>query len=123
MENHVRLIAYLHIGLSILNILILFLIYFVLGLIGSCVSGPGGSIITVVANVLITFLAILSFPRFIGGIGLLRYREWARILIIIISFLNILSFPVGTAVGIYSIWGLVQKETCDLFHNAKNQTV
>jgi hypothetical protein len=68
-----------------------------------------------VATIVAIILVVCSVPGIIAGWGLLKYKEWARILLIILSALNILNFPFGTALGIYAIWALVQKETIALF--------
>jgi uncharacterized membrane protein len=60
-----------------------------------------------------TFLAVLSVPA-IGGIGLLRGQEWARILVLILSVLNLFNIPIGTAISMYSIWVLMQPETVEI---------
>ena len=52
-------------------------------------------------------LAVLFFlPGFLGGLGLLRAKPWARTIIIVLSFLIILAFPVGTALGGFGLWVL-----------------
>lgn len=56
---------------------------------------------------LILFIALLvSLPSLIGGIGLLKGRWWARTLILVLSFIHLLEFPLGTALGIYGIYVL-----------------
>ncbi|HBL77258.1 MAG: hypothetical protein A2W90_15630 [Bacteroidetes bacterium GWF2_42_66] len=124
MEGHLRTVASLHIALSILGFLLAIVLYSILSLIGNFVEDQNAEfILTIIANVLAIFLFILAIPGLIGGIGLLKYKEWARILILIVSALKLLSFPIGTAIGVYSIWVLVQKETTDLFAitNGQNQ--
>ena len=58
-----------------------------------------------------TAIAIGALPALIAGIGLLRRKRWARIWALLAGVLNLLSFPLGTAVGIYSIWFFVQDDT------------
>jgi len=58
---------------------------------------------------------LLSIPGLIAGIGLFKRKEWARILTLIISIISLLNFPIGTAVGVYSIWALVHPEVIDQF--------
>jgi hypothetical protein len=65
--------------------------------------------------VLVIFLFVLSIPGIIAGIGLFKRKEWARILTLIISVLDLINFPIGTAVGVYSIWALVQPEVVEAF--------
>jgi hypothetical protein len=49
-------------------------------------------------------IIFMSLPALVAGIGLLAKQKWAMILALIIGCLNIFSFPVGTALGIYTIW-------------------
>jgi hypothetical protein len=51
----------------------------------------------------------------IGGYGLLKYWNWARILVIVIAILNLFNFPFGTALGVYSLWVLFKPEVVRLF--------
>lgn len=123
MEGHVRTVASLHIALSILGFLLSIVIYSVLNLIGNFVDEKEAQVVlSIVANVVAIFLFVLSIPGIIGGIGLFKYKEWARILVLIVSALKLLNFPIGTAVGVYSIWVLVQKETTELFNTTPVQS-
>ena len=52
---------------------------------------------------------VLSVTAVIGlaaGWGLLDRRPWARMLAIVIGCVSLLSFPFGTALGIYTLWVL-----------------
>ena len=60
-------------------------------------------------------IAALSLPEIIAGFALLKFKEWGRILVLIVSFLNIIWFPLGTALSIYSFVILVNQETVALF--------
>lgn len=120
-KQHVTFVGALHIGFGILGLIGALLIFitfgFVLGLVED--DPVAVSILSVLGRVL-PFL-ILFFAAFdiIGGIGLFSYSAWARILILIISAINCLNIPIGTAKGIYSIWVLMQKEAIELFEGKK----
>jgi uncharacterized membrane protein (DUF2068 family) len=43
----------------------------------------------------------------IAGWGLYERRSWARILAIVLAFVNLLHPPFGTAIGIYTLWVLL----------------
>jgi hypothetical protein len=58
---------------------------------------------------------LLSLPGLIAGVGLLNLRPWARTLAIVLSALNLLHVPFGTALGIYGLWVLLQEETERIF--------
>jgi hypothetical protein len=44
---------------------------------------------------------------FVAGWGLLERQSWARILAIVLGILALLDFPIGTALGIYTLWVLL----------------
>ena len=111
MERHINVVAALQIGFSVFGIIIAILVYTVLSVVGDFTGDPEANmVLTVVANAVATFFVILSIPGIIGGIGLFKRQEWARILVLILSVLDLFNFPIGTAVGVYSIWALVQPE-------------
>jgi hypothetical protein len=53
---------------------------------------------------------LIAVPSLIAGIGLLRYRTWGRGLTLVLSFLRLLEFPLGTATAVYSFWILLSQE-------------
>lgn len=60
-------------------------------------------------------LAALSIAGIVGGIGLINRREWGRITVLVVSFLDLARIPLGTVLGIYSIWALLNNESIKLF--------
>lgn len=125
MRDHIRILAYLHIVFGSLGIVGAVIVLFVFGGIAGIVgaSNPGDPeawhvampIIGIVGLVLSVLVLMLSLPGVIAGFGLLRFRPWARLLMIVLSALNLLSIPIGTALGIYGLWVLLQPETERLF--------
>jgi hypothetical protein len=88
------------------------------GLVGGLISGEQDIVIPItsfVGTAISTWLLLLSVPGIIGGIGVLRHQSWARYMVLVFSILDLFSVPMGTAVGAYSIWVLVQDETTKLF--------
>ena len=63
------------------------------------------------------FLVLLYLPE-IAGYGVLKGKEWGRILVLIMSFLNIVSFPLGTALGIYSFVILIKEDSLKYFQKS-----
>jgi len=116
MEKHVNVVAALQIGLSILTMITGVIIYVIFFLVGDFAEEQEAKfVLSIIANVLIIFFVVLSIPGIIAGIGLFKRKEWARILTLIISVLELFNFPLGTAVGVYSIWALVQPEIVEEF--------
>lgn len=58
---------------------------------------------------LLALLLLVPLATLIGGIGLLRRRYWGYIAVMILSGMWILVFPVGTALGAFSLWVLIKE--------------
>jgi hypothetical protein len=50
----------------------------------------------------------ISIPSVIAGIGLLNKQRWALVMALILGCIKLFSFPIGTAIGVYSIWVYVE---------------
>ena len=49
---------------------------------------------------------VLTIPSIVAGYGLLKRRPWAKIAGIVGGVVAAMSFPVGTAVAVYTFWFL-----------------
>ncbi|HEV7700458.1 MAG TPA: hypothetical protein VGO43_09555 [Pyrinomonadaceae bacterium] len=61
-----------------------------------------GILIVVFAFVFI-FTLLFSIPKVIAGYGLRKEKPWARTWAIIASIMCCLSFPIGTAIGVFGL--------------------
>lgn len=126
MEKHVTLVGALHIGYAAFQILAaLVASMFVVGggLLGSLISEEEIviGITFFVATTIALWVILISVPSIVGGIWLLRHKSWARYVVLVVSVLGLLNVPLGTGVGVYSIWVLVQDETAKLFASGPSQ--
>ena len=62
----------------------------------------------VIQSVVIFLLLLIPLPSVIGGIALLNGKKWGLTLILISGSLSLLSFPIGMALGAYTIWVFVK---------------
>ncbi len=125
MERHVRILAILHIALGALGILAgaAVMVFFggLAGWIG--LSGevkPQDALVAVpvlslVGGAICLLLVLLSLPGIIAGVGLLKFRPWARVLTIVLSAIELLNVPLGTALGVYGLWVLLSPVAEPLF--------
>ena len=122
MRTHVTIVAWLHIISGLLGMLVAAVA--LLGLLGIGMfvgsgdphaSVPAVGVFGAIGTIVFVIIGILSLPDLLAGIGVLNYAPWGRIVCIITSILGILNFPLGTAIGGYSLWVLFQPETVDLF--------
>ncbi len=117
MEQHVKIISILWIISGILGLFMAFMIFGVLFGITFIpdIEYDAVVILRIIAVWGSMFFAVLAAPDIIGGIGLMKKKEWARILVLVLSFFNLLWFPLGTALGVYSIVILIREDTVKLF--------
>ena len=121
MQTHVKVVAVLYMVMGALNLFAALLFGLGVGIAGVALGmshDPDAAtaipIVGIAGTAIIIFLLCLSVPLIIVGIGLQRHREWARIAGIVIAALLIFHFPIGTAVGVYGLWALLNSETARL---------
>jgi len=123
MQTHVKVLAVLFIVFSALLLLAALAIMAVFGgaagIVGTAAEGEDAAvalpIIGLTGTLLTTFFLVLALPGLVAGFGLLSTRPWARILGIVLCALNLIQIPLGTILGAYGLWVLLNKETERLF--------
>ena len=120
MKQHVSFVGALHIGFGILGLLGAFALFIGFQFLFELVEHEpiAQKVLSYVGNSAALIILFFSSLGVIGGIGLFSYSAWARVLVIIVSAINCLNVPIGTAKGIYSIWVLMQPETIELFEGS-----
>ena len=49
-------------------------------------------------------IMLFSIPSIIGGWGILSGKKWSMTLVLVLGCFKLFSFPIGTALGVYTIW-------------------
>ncbi len=112
MDAHKRVLAAIYIAWGVVDLLLLALIYnlfnvFLVDYLDHEVLTWLELIIPTLLWFLILFVAV---PSIIGGIGLLYNQKWALILVLIQGCLALINFPIGTALGVYTLWVYFEDE-------------
>jgi hypothetical protein len=124
MRKHVKNVAVIQIVRSSLWLIIAILSAIGLGIAMGVVDDEMA--MRVLKIVLITFPVFLGLFAILGltaGIALLTFKAWGRIMTLIITGMGCLVIPIGTLIGVYSIWVLMQDETIKLFDTVKPEKV
>ena len=112
MDKHVTLAGAFNLALGILGILGVIVGSAMMATLVGYIEEPEGAAIAVLAVSLgFSYLAISSVAQIIFAVGLLKRRSWSRVPMIIVSAVKLLDIPLGTALGIYTIWVMIQDET------------
>lgn len=114
MNTHVKFVALLHIVFGALGLLAAVIVLAIFSTAGGIVIWNGefgpAAIVGTVGFCIGALIALFSIPDIIGGWALLVEKSWGRALMIVLGILDLLNFPIGTAVGIYTLWVMFQEE-------------
>jgi hypothetical protein len=129
MEKHVKLVGILNIvyrSLAIIGAMVLLAIAVGFGYIYDALVQTDSiqpheipaailDLIPLILFFVASLIIVVSVAGIIGGIGVLKRKEWGRVLLLVVSFFNLIRIPLGTVLGVYTIWVLINNETIKLF--------
>ena len=61
------------------------------------------------------FFGFIFLVNLIVGLGLWQMKEWARLAAMVIAIFRLPNFPVGTFIGVFIIWYLLQEKVAAQF--------
>jgi hypothetical protein len=112
-QAHLHLLAIFWFAISAFNAIIGVVLY----ILANTLLAPGGPagapdflrpLLSVVAIIILGGSAL----GFSAGWGLMHREPWARVLTLVLAFLVLfINIPVGTAVGVYTMWVLMPSES------------
>ncbi len=128
-REHNKLIGIFLMAHGALQALIMVFICLVYGVLGSAMLIGGrqgeeqivGAVFIGVIFFIVLFSMLFLLPQIIGGYKLLKERPNARTWGIVGSIISCLSFPFGTAVGVYGLWFLFGDMGKHLYLGGGNQ--
>ena len=116
MELHVTVLAWLHIAGSALFLLLGLIGFLFLTGIGILSRDPeAAAILPFIGLMGVLLFTVLGVPGIVAGVGLLRRKAWGRILALIVGFFGLINVPIGTALGAYTFFVLLQQSAADYF--------
>jgi hypothetical protein len=72
-------------------------------------------ILSFIGTIGLLFFGVLALPGILAGYGLLKRKQWGQILGIIVGFLSLFNFPIGTIIGAYALFVLLQNSANEYF--------
>jgi hypothetical protein len=121
MAQHVKILGILHIVFGAMGVFAAIILLLIFGGISAVIgvsehpTDLPAPILGVIGGVVFLVVLVLSLPGLIIGIGLMQFKPWARIGGIILSALDLFGFPFHTALGIYGLWVLLNRDTERMF--------
>ena len=118
MNKHIKVLALLCLlsgAMGLVALLVMLVVFGIGGFMAAMDDPQAGFIIGILGMIMVMVSALASIPNLIAGFGLLRYRDWARTLTLILCFIHLPAFPIGTAAGAYGLWVLFNAEVTETF--------
>lgn len=119
MQTHIRVLGGIHLLLA--GGLVLAALVVVVAVGGGGLLSGDLRTIGVTSGISFTIAVVLlgiAAPGLFTGFGLLGMRPWARPLGIVLAIVHLPGFPMGTALGVYSLWALTHADSAELFRRA-----
>jgi len=117
-REHVKLVGILWMAYSALHLLgglvVLLIGKFVVVRIGHIPNGPPPEVMEFLPALVSTVGWLILVNAGLGiavGWGLLQREEWARTFALVLGFIAMLNVPIGTAIGIYTLWVLLPSQS------------
>jgi hypothetical protein len=120
LQLHITILGWIQIVSNAIFLVIGGFILILLSGIGFASGDPTATaILSVVGASVGILIMLLALPGLLAGYGLLTGKSWGRILAIVVGVLGLLNFPIGTLIGAYTLWVLLQEDAAPYFMAAK----
>lgn len=118
MDRHIRILGILNMLYGIVGAIASIVILVRFGGFSGVYAAFNEDIIGLIAMILVGFQLLIALPCIFAGFYVRMLQDWARVMLIIVSAINVLNVPFGTLIGAYGLWALMTPETDPLFQNA-----
>ena len=120
LQMHITIAGWIQIVSSAIFLVTAGFVFLLLSGIGFASGDPTATaILSVVGTSVAILMMVLALPGLLAGYGLLTGKSWGRILAIVVGILGIFNFPIGTLIGAYTLWVLLQEDATAYFVTAK----
>lgn len=115
MDRHVQNLGTLNVIYGALGLVIALGVLIQHGNLHNIYEAFNEDIYGVIAVAMVLFHIVIAAPCMLCGFFVKQYNDGARVGLTVVSALNMLAAPAGTALGAYGLWVLTTPETEPLF--------
>jgi len=116
LQLHVPVVGWLLIvGHAIFLLVGVFVFLLLTGIGVASGEREAAAVLVTVGTAVGLLLVVLGIPGLVAGAGLLARKSWARILAIVVGILGLVNIPVGTVIGAYALFVLMQDAAAEYF--------
>ncbi len=118
-QQHLTIVGWILILEHAVLLLVAAFVWVLLTGIGAIARDPEAlAILSLVGTAVGIFLGALSLPGIVAGWALLARKWWGRFLALAVAALGLVNVPLGTLIGIYAIFVLMQDSAAACFEHA-----
>ncbi len=115
-EQHSTVLGWIYVVSNAVFLAIGLFLFVLLSGIGLVVGDAAGTfILGFLAMALAALMMLLGLPGMLAGYGLLKRRPWGRVLALVVGILGLANVPIGTLIGLYTLWVLLQEQASVVF--------
>jgi len=104
-KTHQKILGAIFIAYGVINLLGGITLLATLNIVNLFVDEPEViQVVAVFSRLLGGILVATSIPAIVAGVGSLQEKEWSRNLGLVVGIIYLLFIPIGTVIGIYTIW-------------------
>lgn len=104
-KTHQKILGAIFIAYGVINLLGGITLLATLNIVNLFVDEPEViQVVAVFSRLLGGILVATSLPAIVAGIGSLQEKKWSRNLGLVVGIIYLLFIPIGTVIGIYTIW-------------------
>ncbi|MEO7493656.1 MAG: hypothetical protein ABIT83_01185 [Massilia sp.] len=112
MNIHIRVVGALHIVIGALALAVLVALYCffsaVLDLFG--ISGDFARTLAGLASAVAIPVALIGLGQILAAVLMLCGVRWARVFVIVFAIVGLVNVPIGSVIGLYTLWALLLSE-------------
>lgn len=123
--DHNKILGITHLAYGGFTVFVMALVtIFMLGAFGvaTLAQAPGDAMPLGVMAVIIIFVVLVNLliiaPSFLAGYALLKQKRWAKTIGIVAGIIAGMSFPLGTALCVYTLWFFFGEQGKSLYDRA-----
>lgn len=110
-QEHNKFLGFAHLGYAGLHLLMMVVMMLFMGAMFTSMfrrseGAPPAFFFVIMFGFMGFFYVLMTIPSIVAGYALLKRRSWAKIAAIIGGVVAAMSFPIGTAVCVYTFWFL-----------------
>lgn len=121
-EEHTKILGIMHLvygGMHLVSLIFVVFAFLIMGMTmpfsASRSDAPPFAFFGILAIIIAAFTLILTIPPLVAGYGFLKRKSWSKVAGAISAALALISIPMGTALGVYTLWFLFGEKGRQLY--------